>query len=78
LSSHTLDRGSSLWAWALEIKTPALEKASRTGHPKFKILTQNGRMGVVFDGRAEMILWKAKGRATRQMQVRELVSGAIE
>jgi hypothetical protein len=45
-------------------KSPALEKASRTGHPKFRILTQSGRTGVVLECGAEKILWNAKGRAT--------------
>jgi hypothetical protein len=35
------------------------------GHPKFGILTQGGRTGVVLDCGAETILWNAKGRPTR-------------
>jgi hypothetical protein len=65
LPSHTLDRGSILWASAVEFKSPALEKASRTGHPKFKLLTQSGRTGVVLDRGPETTLWNPKGRATR-------------
>jgi hypothetical protein len=42
-------------------KRPALEKASRTGHPNFRILTQSGRMGVVLELRAEIVLGNAKG-----------------
>jgi hypothetical protein len=36
------------------------------GHPKFRILTQSGRTGVVLDGGLEMIVWDVKGRPTRQ------------
>src|ERR1700730_9082126 len=46
-------------------KSPALEKASRTGHPKFRILTPSGRTGVVLRCVAETISWNGKGRATR-------------
>jgi hypothetical protein len=46
-------------------KSPALEKPSRTGHPKFRILTQSGRTGVVLERGAETIPGIAKGRATR-------------
>lgn len=52
-----------------QIKNPALEKTSRTGHPKFTILTWNGRMGVVLDLGFEATLWNAKGPVTRPVSI---------
>jgi hypothetical protein len=46
-------------------QSPALEKASRTGHPKFTILIQSGRTGVVQDPAVKTIPRNAEGWATR-------------
>jgi hypothetical protein len=47
-------------------QSPALEKASRTGHPKFTTLIQSGCTGVEQDPVVKKILRNAEGRATRR------------
>jgi hypothetical protein len=44
---------------------PSPRRASRTGHHRFRTLTQSGRTGVVLERGARTILWGAEGRATR-------------
>jgi hypothetical protein len=64
-----------------QTKSPALEKASRTGHPKFKILTRSGRIGIVLDRVEETILWNVEGRATRPLLregIGNFLSGDVE
>ena len=44
-------------------KAPPL-KSVKDGAPKFRILTQSGRTGVVLERGVGTILWNVKGRAT--------------
>jgi hypothetical protein len=46
-------------------QSPALEKALRTGRPKFTILIQSEPTGVVQDSVVKTILRNVEGRATR-------------
>jgi hypothetical protein len=58
-------------------RTPAL-KSRKDGGPKFSILAQSGRTGVVLARGSGTVLWNAKERATRRHSIPEIMSAEMQ